>query len=235
MRCGAIKIIMNIYKLKKEYEKRIKRIRAWNKVKEPKYKKIIRIISIILGVILSLAIIALTILFKSDINKQLLSMAIIIIIEFIYFIIIYSYLKRRPDSEINNEDIVSDFEKEKLKSIRRLFAKENICCDDINKIQIIIDELNNLKHQAIPIQDIRRFILNPLIIFFIPLSVVFFDHYTQSKGIQIQLIILLIVLILIASVLIMCFMFAGPIKWFLYRKYDNFINDLKLLQLFNHK
>lgn len=226
---------MNIYKLKKEYEKRIKRIHAWNKFKEPKYKKIIKIISIILGVILLLAIIYLTILFKSDINKQLVSMAIIIIIEFIYFIIIYSYLKKRPNSEINNEDIVSDFEKEKLKSIRRLLKKENICFDDISKIQIIIDELNYLKHQAIPIQDIRRYILNPLIIIFIPLSVVFFDHYTQPKGIQIQLIILLIVLILIAILLIICFMFAGPIRWLLYRKYDNFINDLKLLQLINHK
>ena len=235
MLCGAIKIIMNIYKLKKEYEKRIKKIRDWKKFKEPKYIKNIKIISIILGVILSLVIIALTILFKSNINKQLVSMAIVIIIEFIYFIIIYLYLKVRPDSEMNNEDVVSDFEKAKLKSIRRLFKKENICFDDINKIQIIIDELNYLKHQAIPIQDIRRFILNPLIIIFIPLSVVCFDHYTQPKGIQIQLIILLIVLILIAFILIICFMFAGPIRWLLYRKYDNFINDLKLLQLFNHK
>lgn len=47
---------MNVFKLKKEYENRIAKIRKWNKFKEPKYVKFIKYLSILLGVILSSAI-----------------------------------------------------------------------------------------------------------------------------------------------------------------------------------
>ena len=63
---------MNVFKLKKEYENRIEKIRAWNKFKEPKYVKTIKCLTIFLGVILSSAIIFSTVRFKSDINKQII-------------------------------------------------------------------------------------------------------------------------------------------------------------------
>lgn len=226
---------MNVFKLKKEYENRIEKIRAWNKFKEPKYVKTIKCLTIFLGVILSSAIIFSTVRFKSDINKQIIWIVFIILFELIYLLIIYLYLKRKSDSAINSKEVISTFDMERLKSLRRLFIKENICFDDVEKIQIIIDELIYLKHQVIPFYDIGKFIVNPLVIIFIPCLTVFLDHLTQPEDIRIQAVFLLLILMIIAIILITFFMFVDPIRWLLYRKYDDFISDLKLLQVINYK
>lgn len=227
---------MNVFKLKKEYENRIAKIRAWYKFKEPKYVKIIKCVSIFLGFIFSIAIIFLSIRFKNDINKQIIWIVLIILLELIYLIIIYYlHLKRKPDSAINIKEIISTFDMERLKSLRRLFIKENICFDNVEKIQIIIDELIYRKHQVIPFYDIGKFIVNPLVIIFIPCFTVFLDHLTQFKNIRIQAAFLLLILTIIAIILITFFMFVEPIRWLLYRKYDDFISDLKLLQVINYK
>lgn len=226
---------MNVFKLKKEYENRIAKIRKWNKFKEPEYVKFIKYLSIFVGVILSSAIIFSTVRFKSDSNKQIIWIVFIISFEFIYLFIIYLYLKRKPDSAINSEEVISNFDMERLKSLRRLFIKENICFDDVEKIQIIIDELIYLKHQVIPFYDIGKFIVNPIVIIFIPCFTVFLDHLTQPEEIQIQVELLLLMLIIIAIISVTFFMFVQPIRWLLYRKYDDFISDLKLLQVINYK
>lgn len=226
---------MNIFKLKKEYENRVEKIRIWNKFKEPKYIKNIRFLSIFLGVILSSAIIFSTVSFKSDINKQIRWIFLIILFELIYILIVYLYLKRKPDSAINNKKVISTFDKERLKSLRRLFIRENICFDDVDKIQIIIDELIYLKHQVIPFYDVGKFIVNPFVIIFVPFLTVFLDHLTQPEDIRIQAALLLLILMIIAIILTTFFMFVEPLRWLLYRKYDNFISDLKLLQVINYK
>lgn len=226
---------MNVFKLKKEYENRIAKIRKWNKFKEPKYVKFIKYLSILLGVILASAIIFSTTRFKNDINKQIKFIAFIILFELIYIFIIYLYLKRKPGSAINSQEVISNFDMKRLKSLRRLFIKENISFDDVEKIQIIIDELIFLKHQVFPFYDIGKFIVNPIVIIFIPCFTVFLDHLTQPEEIRIQAEFLLFILIIIATVLITFFMFLEPVRWLLYRKYDDFISDLKLLQVINYK
>lgn len=226
---------MNVFKLKKEYENRIAKIRKWNKFKEPKYVNFIKYLSIFLGFILLSAIIFSTVRFKNDVNKQIIFVAFIIIFELIYLSIIYLYLKRKPDSAINRQEVISNFDMKRLKSLRRLFIKENICFDDVEKIQIIIDELIFLKHRVIPFYDIGKFIVNPIVIIFIPCFTVFLDHLTQPEDIRIQAEFLLLILILIAIMLITFFMFLDPVRWLLYRKYDDFISDLKLLQVINYK
>ena len=50
------RIIMNVSKLKKEYENRIIKICIWSKIKEPQYLKTIKYLTIFVGVILSSAI-----------------------------------------------------------------------------------------------------------------------------------------------------------------------------------
>ena len=106
-------------------------------------------------------------------------MVCIILIELIYLLIIYLYLRRKPDRAINRKGVISTYDMERLKSLRRLFIKENICFDSVEKIQIIIDELIYLKHQVIPFYDIGKFIVNPLVIVFIPCLTVFLDHFIQ--------------------------------------------------------
>lgn len=221
--------ISKFKKLKKEYENRIKKICIWNKIKEPKYVKTIKYLTIFVGVIVSSAIIFSAVRFNNDITKQIKWMVCIILIELIYLLIIY--LKRKPDSAINRKGVISTYDMERLKSLRRLFIKENICFDSVEKIQIIIDELICLKHQVIPFYDICKFIVNPLVIVFIPCLTVFLDHFTQPEDIRIQAAFLLLILMVIAIILAIFFMFVEPIRWLLYRKYDNFISDLKLLQL----
>lgn len=155
---------MNVSKLKKEYENRITKICIWNKIKEPKYVKTIKYLTIFVGVILSSAITFSAVRFNSDITKQIKWMVCIILIELIYLLIIYLYLRRKPDRAINRKGVISTYDMERLKSLRRLFIKENICFDSVEKIQIIIDELIYLKHQVIPFYDIGKFIVNPLVI-----------------------------------------------------------------------
>lgn len=225
--------ISKFKKLKKEYENRIKKICIWNKIKEPKYVKTIKYLTIFVGVIVSSAIIFSAVRFNNDITKQIKWMVCIILIELIYLLIIY--LKRKPDSAINRKGVISTYDMERLKSLRRLFIKENICFDSVEKIQIIIDELICLKHQVIPFYDICKFIVNPLVIVFIPCLTVFLDHFTQLEDIRIQAAFLLLILMVIASILSIFFMFIEPIRWLLYRKYDNFISDLRLLQLVDKK
>lgn len=226
---------MNVFKLKKEYENRVAKIRIWNKFKEPKYVKTIKFLSIFLGVVSSCAIIFSTVSFKSDINNQIRWIFFIILFELIYLLIIYLYLKRKPDSALNSKAVISTFDMERLKSLRRLFIRENICFDDVEKIQIIIDELIYLKHQVIPFYDIGKFIVNPLVIIFIPFLTVFLDHLTQPEDIRIQAAFLLLILMIIAFIVTTIFMFVKPIRWLLHRKYDDFISDLKLLQVINYK
>ena len=228
-------IVMNISKLKKEYENRITKICIWNKIKEPKYLKTIKYLTIFVGVIVLSAIIFSAVRFNNDITKQIKWMVCIILIELIYLLIIYLYLRRKPDRAINKKGVISTYDMERLKSLRRLFIKENICFDSIEKIQIIIDELICLKHQVIPFYDICKFIVNPLVIVFIPCLTVFLDHFTQPEDIRIQAAFLLLILMVIAIILSIFFMFVEPIRWLLYRKYDNFISDLRLLQLVDKK
>lgn len=222
---------MNVSKLKKEYENRVTKICIWNKIKEPQCVKNIKYLTIVGGVILSSAITFSAIRFNSDITKQTKWMVCIILIELIYILIIDLYLRRKPDRAINRKGVISTYDMERLKSLRRLFIKENICFDNVEKIQIIIDELIYLKHQVIPFYDIGKFIVNPLVIVFIPCLTVFLDHFTQPEDIRIQAAFLLLILMEIAIILTTFFMFVEPIRWLLYRKYDNFISDLKLLQL----
>lgn len=224
-------LIMNVIKLKEEYENRISKILAWNKYKEPKYLKTIKYITIFLGIVLIIALIFLFIKFKNDSKEQIRWYVGIFLFELIYNIIICLYLKRKPENNLNSKKIISTLDKERLKSIRRLFIKENICFDDVNKVQIIIDELICRKKQVIPFYYIGKNIVNPLMIIFVPCLTVFLDHLTQSMDILFQASFLSVLLLVIIAFLALFFMIAKPIKWILYRKYDDFISDLKLLQI----
>lgn len=224
-------LIMNVIKLKEEYENRISKILAWNKYKEPKYLKTIKYITIFLGIVLIIALIFLFIKFKNYSKEQIRWYVGIFLFELIYNIIICLYLKRKPENNLNSKKIISTLDKERLKSIRRLFIKENICFDDVNKVQIIIDELICRKKQVIPFYYIGKNIVNPLMIIFVPCLTVFLDHLTQSMDILFQASFLSVLLLVIIAFLALFFMIAKPIKWILYRKYDDFISDLKLLQI----
>lgn len=230
---------MDFFKLTKEYENRIARIRKWNNFKKSKYEKNINILSILLGIILSIATIVWFFKFKSDIKKQYIWIACALFFEAIYILIINRCSKIKTGNKINNKEIISTFDIERLKSLRRLFIRENICFDDVEKIQITINELINLKKQIIPIYDIGKFIVNPLMIIATSFLTIFLDHLTQSEDIRIQatflLFILLFILIIIALVLVIIFMFVKPIIKLVFRKYDDFISDLKLLQVINYK
>lgn len=226
---------MNFFKLKKEYENRIAKIRKWNNFKKPKYEKNINILSILLGVILSIATIIWFFNFRNDIKKQNIWIACVILFEIIYIVITNLYLKIKTENKINNKEIISVFDMERLKSLRRLFIRENICFDDVEKIQIIINELINLKKRIIPFYDISKFIVNPLVIIATSFLTIFLDHLTQPEDIRIQAAFLLLILIIIALILVIIFMFAKPIIKLVFRKYDDFISDLKLLQVINYK
>lgn len=125
-----------------------------------------------------------------------------ILLELVYLLIIHFYSKRKADIAINSKEIISTFAMKRLKSLRRLFIKENICFGDVEKIQIIIDELIHRKHKVIPFYDINKFIINPLMVIFISCFTVFLDHLTQHENIRLQVEFLLLVLMIIAIMLI---------------------------------
>lgn len=64
-------LIMNVIKLKEEYENRISKILAWNKYKEPKYLKTIKYITIFLGIVLIIALIFYLLSLKMIVKNKL--------------------------------------------------------------------------------------------------------------------------------------------------------------------
>lgn len=58
--------------------------------------------------------------------------------------------------------------------------KEDVYFDDAKKIQIIIEEIIYIRRQIIPLYDIGKFIINPLVIFVIPCFTVFFRSFDTT-------------------------------------------------------
>ena len=227
-------VIMIFVKLKEEYENRISKINKWNNLKKTKYEKNLKYLTIFIGVILLMSIIFYNIKFKNDSIKQIICNVLIILFLIIYILSVNWYLKKMHNSSINSKKIINDFDVERLKSLKRILIKESICFDNVEKIQLIIEELNYMKYQVFPVHDIIRFIINPLVIIGIPFLTIFLENLIQHENIWIQAQFLSLILHIIAMILMMFYMFLAPIRWLLYRKYDNLIYDLKLLQLINN-
>lgn len=230
---------MDVLMLKDIYEKRIAKIKKWNKSQEPTHKKNIERLTCSLGFIGSIALIFLWKRYEKNPRTNLKISIISFFVTIIYTIIVAvidSYLdKKMGKSSTNRKGFISDFDMKRLKSLRRLFIKENICFDDVEKIQIIIDELNCKKNKVIPFDDINKFMINPLGIIIITGATIFLDHFTESgsTGEQSQFWVSIFSVTVVILIIVLCII--KPVRWILYNKYDDFIDDLKLLQVINYK
>lgn len=230
---------MDVLMLKDSYEKRIEKIKKWNKSQEPVYKKIIKVVTIILSIVVLIGYYCLLFIkYKTDTCMQFIISIIVFVGMIIYTIIVAvidSHYKKMGKSSTNRKGFISDFDMKRLKSLRRLFIKENICFDDVEKIQIIIDELNCKKNKIIPFDDINKFMINPLGIIIITGATIFLDHFTESgsTGEQSQFWVSIFSVTVVILIIVLCII--KPVRWILYNKYDDFIDDLKLLQVINYK
>lgn len=225
--------------LKDSYEKRIAKIKKWNKSQEPVLKKIIKIVAIILSIVALIVYYYFLIKYKKDTDNQL-KISGVLFVGTIIGAIILAAIEIHADKKIgrsstNRKGFISDFDMKRLKSLRRLFIKENICFDDVEKIQIIIDELNCKKNKIIPFDDINKFMINPLGIIIVTGATIFLDHFTESGSMGEQLQFWIIIVSVILAILIIVIFIIQPLRWLLYNKYDDFIDDLKLLQVINYK
>lgn len=225
---------MDVLMLKDSYEKRIEKIKKWNKSQEPAYKRTIKILTVVLGFVALIAYIYFLKKYeKNSGTKRIISIIVffVVIACTIILAVIDGDLDKKGDG--SRKGFVSDFDMKRLKSLRRLFIKENICFDDVEKIQIIIDELNCKKN--ILFDDINKIIINPLGIIIIAGATIFLDHFTQSGDIGEQFEFWVVICSVIIFILIIVFLIIRPLRWLLYNKYDDFIDDLKLLQVINYK
>lgn len=231
---------MDVLMLKDSYEKRIEKIKKWNKSQEPVHKNTIKIVTIFLSIFAVIGYYCLLFIkYKTDTCMQFIISIILFVGIIIYTIIVAvidSHLgKKMGKSSTNRKGFISDFDMKRLKSLRRLLIKENICFDDVEKIQIIIDELNCKKNKIIPFDDINKFMINPLGIIIITGATIFLDHFTESGSIGEQSQFWIIIFSVTVVILIIVLFIIKPFRWILYNKYDDFIDDLKLLQVINYK
>ena len=147
---------MDVLMLKDSYEKRIEKIKRWNKSQEPAHKKIIKIVTMILSILAVVGYYYLFLIKYKNNTKNQRTISIALFVGTIIFAIIVAVIEKFVDknkSSTNRKGFISDFDMKRLKSLRRLFIKENICFDDVEKIQIIIEELNCKKNKIIPFDD----------------------------------------------------------------------------------
>lgn len=223
---------MNVLKLKEEYEKEITKINAFYKVNEPKYLKTVNNLIIAIGVIACFVIAGAKLFFNSQ-QKIIIGIGLIILIEIIFWLIRHVYLKKKLVNRINNNVFISDYRMARIYALRRILIKANICWECTDKIQIIIDEVSRNKNELIPLECTVKYIMKPLLFIFIPCFTVFLDHLTQPACIGEQTWIFVQILRLVVMMGTIVIMVLEPAKLLLYRKYEDFISDLRLLQVIN--
>lgn len=230
------------------YNKRINTLKKWkkdnrsNNLKKKIYIKIflhlyylkwMRKITIVLGSIFIVLIIFSYIIFDSKENYPDIIGIVLVFIAMMYILWLDYFKKKQSISRRKN--IITGIDRKRLEFLRNLLEKEKICFDDIEKIQIIIDELIRMKRKVFPFVDINQFIIKPLIILWIPLAIVFFDYWIKDIEIDFKIYFLVTIFTVIISLGILVFVIIEPVRYLLYGKYDALISDLRLLQITKEK
>ena len=226
------------------YNKRINRLKKWkkdnrsNNLKKKIYIKLLlhlyhlkwmQKITIVLGSTFIVLIIFSYIIFDSKENYPDIIGIVLVFIAMMYILWLDYFKKKQSISRRKN--IITGIERKRLKFLKNLLEKEKICFDDIEKIQIIIDELIRMKRKVFPFVDINQFIIKPLIILWIPLAIGFFDYWIKDIEIDFKIYFLVTIFTVIISLGILVFAIIEPVRYLLYGKYDALIDDLRLLQI----
>lgn len=157
---------------------------------------------------------------------------VIMVFEYLYIFVAKKFLDKKDKENVRSyKHFLSEFDKKRLKSLNRLLKDNNIYNNDIEKIQIIINEIDYEKKNLLPLTEFKSFVVKPFVVFLIPCIVVLFDHFTQNQAIELQMLFLASIFLVFSILSAVCFLFIDPIRWILYHKYDELINDLKLLSI----
>lgn len=217
---------MNIDNLVKNYEKRKSEIVKWERSNEPQGIRKRKRITIIVGAAL-LIIMGITIL---TVKKLIYQLAIYGAVALIFIIYIVRFRKWLDACTGGSKKLIYDGDKKRSKALKRLLIEEGIDANSVETISIVISAVQERKEQILSLKDIYRFVVLPFIIIVVPMYIVFFDHLTCTEDIvfQARFLLDLTALLLIFSVL--CFMIVDPMRWLIYRKYDEIIELLELLK-----
>ena len=156
------------------------------------------------------------------------------IVLFISMVILYSIIYHRLKIFIRREEVNlrSDTDEERLRTLKNLLEEEKICFDDIEKIQVLIDELIRMKDKKNIFADISRFVVKPIIVIAMPWAIAFFTIVMEGKPILFTMkIFFVIILGLIVSLPMLFPSIIYSARYLIYGKYDALIDDLRLLQI----
>lgn len=116
----------------------------------------------------------------------------------------------------------------RVEFLKNLLKKEKICFDDTAKIQVLIDELIRMKDEGM---SILKFIMQSMAIVWVPIAIVFFDHFTETLGIEWQKMFFILITVLIILIIMFVLMLRDMIQERMNKRYDALISDLRLLQI----
>lgn len=123
---------------------------------------------------------------------------------------------------------ITDADWKRVEFLKNLLKKEKICFDDTAKIQVLIDELIRMKDEGM---SILKFIMQSMAIIWVPIAVVFFDHFTETLEIEWQKMFFILITALIILIIMFVLMLRDMIQERMNKRYDALISDLRLLQI----
>lgn len=228
-----------------QYNERINTLKKWKKAhksnnpKKNSYKKLIlRLyclkwmiwVTIVLGIILigvTIGLILLYSIFKFDDNYPLIMMALLVPIMSAYLLWIANFLEKQPYNR-RKKVAITDADWKRVEFLKNLLKKEKICFDDTAKIQVLIDELIRMKDEGM---SILKFITQSMAIIWVPIAVVFFDHFTETLEIEWQKMFFILITALIILIIMFVLMLRDMIQERMNKRYDALISDLRILQI----
>ena len=228
-----------------QYNARINTLKKWKKAhksnnpKKNSYKKLnLRLcclkwmiwVTIVLGVILIGVIIGLIFLcsvFKFEEFYLAIMGVLSVVIMSAYFLWIANFLEKQPYNR-RKKVTITDTDWKRVIFLKNLLERENFCFDDIAKIQIIIDELNRMKDEGM---SILKFIMQSMAIVWVPIAIVFFDHFTETLEIEWQKMFFILISVLIIIIIMFVLMLRDMIQERMNKRYDALISDLRILQI----
>ncbi len=79
---------------------------------------------------------------------------------------------------MNKKCIITKYDLQRVKALKRLLIKDHICAENLDKIEVLIKEFKLLKQQVIPV-----FHMDKVIAIVIPVLTVFLGYFMQDKSI----------------------------------------------------
>ena len=235
---------MELDKILYDYKTICKCNDKWYKENQPQYMKHVKTSLIVAGCIALVMVIS-TLSMENVVAKSIIVVFAIAIMG-IAFLCSQKYIEKHETAEGANDDNDSSeacpatrkqYRIKQSESLKKVLIDNNVVKNgfddtDVQRIQILIELIRERKSTAFGLKDLEVFLIRPIVIFVVPMIVVFLDHLTNEQDIVDQLGFFLDLIGIVVILGLIAYMISDPIKYFVCRRYDGLIDGLRALLVF---